>query len=90
MTAATDLDDPATDPFAVAREAARVIAERTGVTHSHGCSYGQNWSLVQFQRMPNVNLVAAPDGGSLEDLIAGVDDGLLIDTRGSYSIERRT
>ena len=39
--------------------------------------------------MPNVNLVPTPDGGSLADLIAGVDDGLLIDTRGSYSIDQQ-
>lgn len=65
------------------------IAERTGVTRSHGCSYGQEWSLIQMQRMPNINLVPDPAGGTAEDLIAGVDDGLLIDTRGSYSIDQQ-
>ena len=44
MTAATDLDDPATDPFAVAREAARVIAERTGVDrHDVALVLGSGW-----------------------------------------------
>ncbi|HET6340910.1 MAG TPA: TldD/PmbA family protein, partial [Gemmatimonadota bacterium] len=75
--------------YQTTRDQVQWIADQTGVTHSHGCSYGQNWSLVQFQRMPNVNLLPDPDGGSLEDLIAGVDDGLLIDTRGSYSIDQQ-
>jgi TldD protein len=39
--------------------------------------------------MPNVNLRPGPAGTSLEDLIAGVDDGLLIDTDGSYSIDQQ-
>jgi len=75
--------------YQTTRDQVHEIAERTGVTRSHGCSYGQNWSLVQFQRMPNINLVPDPGGGTLEDLIAGVDDGLLIDTRGSYSIDQQ-
>ncbi|CAN5814027.1 TldD/PmbA family protein [soil metagenome] len=75
--------------YQTTRDQVHRIAEETGVTRSHGCSYGQNWSLVQFQRMPNVNLVPDPAGGSLESLIAGVDDGLLIDTRGSYSIDQQ-
>lgn len=33
MTAPLALDDPATDPFAVARDAAATIAERTGAAH---------------------------------------------------------
>ena len=75
--------------YQTTRDQVHEIVEQTGVTRSHGCSYGQNWSLVQFQRMPNVNLVPPLDGGSVDDLIAGVDDGLLIDTRGSYSIDQQ-
>jgi TldD protein len=75
--------------YQTTRDQVHRISEETGVTRSHGCSYGQNWSLVQFQRMPNVNLVPDPAGGMLEDLVAGVDDGLLIDTRGSYSIDQQ-
>ena len=75
--------------FQTTRDLAHRIADQTGVTRSHGCSYGQNWSLVQFPRMPNVNLRPGPAGTTLEDLIAGVDDGLLIDTDGSYSIDQQ-
>jgi len=75
--------------YQTTRDQVHRIAGKTGVTRSHGCSYGQNWSLVQFQRMPNINLRPDPEGGSLDDLIAGVDDGLLIDTSGSYSIDQQ-
>ncbi len=41
----TDLDDPATDPFDVAREAAAVIAERTGSpTHDVALVLGSGWA----------------------------------------------
>ena len=75
--------------YQTTREQAHRIADVTGVTRSHGCSYAQNWSLVQFQRMPNINLLPVPAGVSMDDLIAGVDDGLLIDTRGSFSIDQQ-
>ena len=39
--------------------------------------------------MPNINLVPDPAGGSVEDLIAGVERGILVDTRGSYSIDQQ-
>ncbi|CAN5150869.1 TldD/PmbA family protein [soil metagenome] len=75
--------------YQTTRDQVHWIAEQTGVMRSHGCSYGEDWSQVQFQRMPNVNLVPDPNGGTVDDLIAGVDDGLLIDTRGSYSIDQQ-
>ncbi|HUP00774.1 MAG TPA: TldD/PmbA family protein [Gemmatimonadota bacterium] len=75
--------------FQTTRDQVHWIEQQTGVRRSHGCSYGEDWSLVQFQRMPNINLVPDPGGGTLDDLIAGIDDGLLIDTRGSYSIDQQ-
>jgi TldD protein len=57
---------------------------------SHGNSYAQNWSDVQFQRMPNVNLLpnAARDV-SVDELVADVKDGILIDGDGSFSIDQQ-
>ena len=75
--------------YQTTRDQVHWIAEETGVERSHGCSYGEEWNLIQFQRMPNINLPPDPDGGTLEDLIAGVDDGILVDTRGSYSIDQQ-
>ena len=39
--------------------------------------------------MPNVWLKPGPKETGLDDLIAGVEDGVLIDGRGSYSIDQQ-
>ncbi|MBD0319392.1 MAG: TldD/PmbA family protein, partial [Gemmatimonadetes bacterium] len=57
---------------------------------SHGNSYAQSWADVQFQRMPNVNLL--PDASkdtSVEELVSGIQDGILIDGDGSFSIDQQ-
>jgi TldD protein len=57
---------------------------------SHGNSYAQSWADVQFQRMPNINLEPHPDRDvSLDELIDGVERGILIDGRGSFSIDQQ-
>jgi TldD protein len=57
---------------------------------SHGNSYGQSWAVTQFQRMPNVNLLPHPDRDvSEEELIDGVENGILIDGNGSFSIDQQ-
>ncbi len=57
---------------------------------SHGNSYAQSWADVQFQRMPNINLMPYPDRDvSVEELISGIDRGILIDGDGSFSIDQQ-
>ncbi|HEX8361478.1 MAG TPA: TldD/PmbA family protein [Longimicrobium sp.] len=57
---------------------------------SHGNSYAQSWSDVQFQRMPNVNLMPNPERDvALDELVGDVKDGILIEGRGSYSIDQQ-
>jgi TldD protein len=57
---------------------------------SHGNSYAQSWADVQFQRMPNVNLLPnAQRDTTVEELIADVQDGILIDGDGSFSIDQQ-
>jgi TldD protein len=57
---------------------------------SHGNSYGQSWAVTQFQRMPNVNLMPHPERDvSEEELIDGVENGILIDGSGSFSIDQQ-
>nr|MBA3671487.1 TldD/PmbA family protein [Gemmatimonadaceae bacterium] len=56
---------------------------------SHGCSYAQGWSDVQFQRMPNVSLLPGATEQSWEDLVAATDRGIAIVNRGSYSIDQQ-
>lgn len=76
------------------REQAPLLADWYGRTgqpvRSHGCSYAQSWADVQFQRMPNVNLLPHPDRDvPLEELIEGVQNGILIDGNGSFSIDQQ-
>jgi TldD protein len=57
---------------------------------SHGNSYAESWNVVQFQRMPNVNLLANPERDvSVDELISGVENGILIDGDGSFSIDQQ-
>ena len=58
-------------------------------TRSHGCSYGDNWSSVQFQRMPNVSVLPGEKEQSYEDLIAATDRGIAIIGDGSFSIDQQ-
>jgi TldD protein len=67
------------------RDQAHLIGER----ESRGCCYADNWSSVPFQRMPNVWLEPGKSGTNLDELISGVDDGILIDGDGSFSIDQQ-
>jgi TldD protein len=76
------------------REQAPMLADwyrQTGQpVRSHGNSHAESWSEVQFQRMPNVNLLPNPERDvTLDELVADVRDGILIEGRGSYSIDQQ-
>jgi TldD protein len=60
-----------------------------GETASRACSYGQRYSGVAFQRMPNISLVPGTEGYTTEDLINATEDGVLITGRGSWSIDQQ-
>jgi TldD protein len=64
-------------------------AHLIGETESRGCCYADSWSSVPFQRMPNVWLAPGKDETTLDDLISGVDDGVLIEGTGSFSIDQQ-
>ncbi len=67
------------------RDQVAIIGEKA----SHGCCYADNWDSVQFQRMPNVSLKAGTEKRSVLDMIKGVDKGIYIIGRGSYSIDQQ-
>src|SRR6266487_6697864 len=67
------------------RDQSHLIGEK----ESRGCSQADSYDGVPFQRMPNVILEPGQKPMSLDDLIAGVDDGVLVDGRGSYSIDQQ-
>jgi TldD protein len=64
--------------------------EKTGTTpRSHGNSYADAWSSVQFQRMPNVSLLPGEKDLVWNDLIAATDKGIAIVGDGSFSIDQQ-
>ncbi|HYI96608.1 MAG TPA: TldD/PmbA family protein [Bryobacteraceae bacterium] len=67
------------------RDQAHIIGEK----ESRGCCYADSWSSVPFQRMPNVSMEAGTTDLTVEDLIGGIEDGILIEGRGSYSIDQQ-
>jgi TldD protein len=67
------------------RDQAHLIGEK----ESRGCCYADSWASVPFQRMPNVWLEPGSRDTDLDSLIAAVDDGILIDGDGSFSIDQQ-
>ena len=84
-TSFTIIDKGIFKSFQTTRDQAHLIGEK----ESHGCSQADSWATVPFQRMPNVWLKPGPRETTLEGLISGIDDGVLIDGRGSYSIDQQ-
>ncbi len=60
-----------------------------GESASRGCSYGQGYQGVAFQRMPNISLQPGSEGYTTEDLINATEDGVLVSGRGSWSIDHQ-
>jgi len=67
----------------------RELATLVGEKSSRGCIHADSWSSVPFPRMPNVSLQPSKDDTTMEDLIGGVEKGILIHGRGSYSIDQQ-
>lgn len=67
------------------RDQAKIIDEK----ESHGCCFADNWSSVQFQRMPNVSLKPGEEKMSPQDMIKDIEKGIYIIGRGSYSIDQQ-
>jgi TldD protein len=66
----------------------RETASEIGLERSGGCMRADGFARQPIVRMTNVNLEPG-DAGTLEDLIADTDDGLLIETNRSWSIDNR-
>jgi TldD protein len=64
-------------------------AHLIGQTESMGCCYADSYASVPFQRMPNVWLAPSDKPVTLDELVSGVENGVLIDGRGSYSIDQQ-
>ena len=77
------------DGVLVDYQATRDQAHILGHEASHGCSYADSWSSVQFQRMANVSLAPGKAPLSVAQMIGDVDNGIYIHGRGSYSIDQQ-
>jgi TldD protein len=66
----------------------RETATETGRDRSSGCMRADGFARQPIVRMTNVNLEPR-DAGSLEELIAGTERGILIETNRSWSIDER-
>jgi TldD protein len=71
--------------YQATRDQAHIIGEK----ESHGCSYADSWSSVQFQRMPNVSLAAGKARLTPDEMVKDVKKGIYIIGRGSYSIDQQ-
>jgi TldD protein len=58
-------------------------------TRSHGNCHADSWNSVQFQRMPNVSLMPGARDYSLNDIVAATDKGIVMYSRGTYSIDQQ-
>jgi TldD protein len=68
------------------RETAHYINEK----ESRGCTYASSWRDYPFLRMANVHVEpGGPGAPTPEQIIADTKDGVLIDGRGSYSIDQQ-
>jgi TldD protein len=77
------------DGLFVGWQTTRDLAPLIGQNKSYGCLHADSWGSVPFPRMPNVSLEPAKGNVSQQDLIAGVENGILIYGNGSWSIDQQ-
>ncbi|AZI59648.1 TldD/PmbA family protein [Nakamurella antarctica] len=65
----------------------RVFARKLGLPRSNGCSFADSPLHQPIQRMANVSLAPDPSGGSTQDLISGVENGIYVVGDKSWSID---
>lgn len=72
--------------FQTTRDTAQLIGEK----ESRGCSTAVSWYNMPILRMANVHVEPGPAGSPTpEEIMADTQDGILIDGRGSYSIDQQ-
>ncbi|HEU4331540.1 MAG TPA: TldD/PmbA family protein [Lapillicoccus sp.] len=75
------------DGILVGYQTDRAMAALKGLGRSNGAAYADSARHVPLQRMVNVSLQPDPAGGTLDDLLAQVEDGLYIVGDKSWSID---
>jgi TldD protein len=78
------------DGILVGLQTNRETAHHIGENFSRGCTFANHWRNYPFLRMPNVQMEPGPKGSpTLEQMIADVKDGVLVDGQGSFSIDQQ-
>lgn len=67
----------------------RDLASMSPGRKSYGCLHADSWGSISFPRMPNVSLQPSAGDTAMNDLVAGVEKGILIYGDGSYSIDQQ-
>ncbi|MCK4525765.1 TldD/PmbA family protein [candidate division WOR-3 bacterium] len=66
----------------------REVAPLIGEKRSKGSARADGYYNMPINRIPNLSLMPSPENVTPEDLIAGIEDGILIEGRGSFSIDQ--
>ncbi|MBF0297253.1 MAG: TldD/PmbA family protein [Oligoflexia bacterium] len=77
------------DGILVGYSSTRETASIIGDSESMGCNRADSFSVMPINRIPNLSLMPGKKTLSLDDLIADTEDGILIDGRGSFSIDQQ-
>jgi TldD protein len=77
--------DLITEGILVGFQTSRETAAAIGAERSNGTMRADGWENFPLIRMTNINLL--PGEGTLEDLLADVDDGIFMATNKSWSID---
>jgi TldD protein len=65
----------------------RAMAAEFGRMRSNGCAHADSFAHVPIQRMPNVSLQPGTGDTTLDDLVADIEDGIMILGDNSWSID---
>ncbi len=67
----------------------REVAPQVGYKRSFGSARADSYASMPINRIPNLLLMPSRKSSSPEDLIVGIKKGILIEGRGSWSIDQR-
>jgi TldD protein len=65
----------------------RETAHTIGENRSNGTMRAEGWNRIPLIRMTNISIVPGPKSLTLDQLIAGTDDGIFLQTNRSWSID---
>ena len=78
------------DGILVGLQTNRETAHHIGENFSRGCTFANHWRNYPFLRMPNIQMEPGPAGSpNLDQMIADVKDGVLVEGQGSFSIDQQ-